>query len=370
MNLKLIDKYIFKQVLGATLVCIALFIIVWLAPETLVNIMKDVSTKTLTVSQGLLSALYSVPNVLSKALPVGLLLGCLYTFNRMSKDSELTVIRSSGINFWRIIVTPVILSIVFSIVCFFVYDRMIPFAANGLKTIKAAPKVDHFVYAVKDENKNLEQLVIIKYYGHQIGATGIIVLNFNKKDASKISLLSDIIVSKNAKFADTKWDLTQNKKYIIKYDGVYKEIQSPKKVSILHGKKAGIVKQLMDYNLKRDREREFTNKDLKHYLYLLKTEEIDDLYGLNLNFYLQRFFHSAICIVFAILGCLLGYSNPREQKLIGFTIAVGIIFLYYMSLPFFNHMAERGILSPWITASIQPILIIILIYFYKKHKGL
>ena len=368
MNPKLIDKYIFKQVLGSTLVCIALFMIVWLAPETLVNIMKDVSTKTLTVSQGLLSVLYSVPNVLSKALPVGLLLGCLYTFNRMSKDSELTVIRSSGINFWRIIVTPVILSIVFSVICFFVHDRMIPFAANGLKKIKDDPKVEHFVYAVKDEAQNLEQLIIVKYYGHQIGATGIIVLNFNKKDVSKISLLSDIIVSQNAKISDSKWDLSKNKKYIIKYDGVYQEVQRPKRISILHGKKAIIVKELMDYNLKKDRE--LTNKDIKHYLKLLKSEEIDDLYGLNLNFYLQRFFHSAICIVFAILGCLLGYSNPREQKLIGFTIAVGIIFLYYMSLPFFNLMAEKCILSPWITASIQPILIIILIYYYKKHKGL
>ena len=77
-----------------------------------------------------------------------------------------------------------------------------------------------------------------------------------------------------------------------------------------------------------------------------------------------------MCIVFAILGCLLGYSNPREQKLIGFTIAVGIIFLYYMSLQFFNLMAEKSILSPWITATIQPFLIGVLIYYYKKYKGL
>lgn len=368
MNLKLLDKYIFKQVFGSSLVCIILFMIVWLAPETLVNIIKAVSTKDLTVLEGIKVGLYSMPFVLSKAFPVGILLGCLYTFNRMSKDSELTVIRGCGVSFWRIIVMPLILSVVFSVACFFVHDRMIPFATANLNRIKKDVPSNHFVYAVKDENNRLEQLVIVKYYDPQSGVSDAIILNFNEKDASKISILSDIIVSKKIQLSDLKWDLFENKKYIIKYDGVYQEVQSPKQISILHGKKANITKQLMDFNLKKDRE--FTNKKLKHYLKILKSEEISDLYNLNFNFYLQRFFHSAICIVFAILGCLLGYSNPREQKLIGFTIGVGIIFLYYMSLPFFNLMAEKSILSPWITSTVQIILITILIYFYKKYKDL
>ena len=368
MNLKLIDKYIFKQVFGASLICIALFMIVWLAPETLVNIFKAVSTKDMTALQGFQTIIFTMPFVLSKALPVGILLGSLYTFNRMSKDSELTVIRSCGINFWRIIAMPIVLSLVFSVVCFFIHDKLVPYSTVNLNKIKKQVPSNHFVYAVKDENKNLKQLVIVKYYDPERGVSDAIVLNFNKKDASKISILSDIIVSKNAKISDMKWDLYRNKKYIIKYDGVYEEVQSPLKVSILHGKKADITRQLMNFNLKRDRE--LTNKELKQYLKILKSEEINDLYNLNFNFYLQRIFHSAICIVFAILGCLLGYCNPREQKLIGFTIAVGIIFLYYMSLPFFNLMAEKSILSPWITATIQPILIVALIYFYKKYKGL
>lgn len=368
MRLKLLDKYILEQVVGASLICIALFMIIWLAPETLVNIIKAVSTKNLTVFEGIKSVIYSMPFVLTKALPVGIFLGCLYAFNRMSKDSELTVIRGCGIDFWRILIMPIILSIIFAVSCFFVYDKMVPFASTNLNKIKKHVPSNHFVYALKDNEKKIIQLIIVKYYDPERGILDAIVLNFNKKDASKISLLSDIIVSKQVEVSDFQWDLYQNKKYIIKRDGVYKEIQTPEHISILHGEKAHITKQLMDFNLKRDRE--FTNKQLKYFLKILKTEEINDLYSLNFNFYLQRFFHSAICIVFAILGCLLGYSNPREQKLIGFTIAITIIFLYYMTLPFFNLMAEKSILNPWITATIQPIALIIFIYLYKKQKGL
>ena len=369
MKFKLIDKYIFNQVLGASLVCIALFMIVWIAPETLVNIIKAVSTKQFTVKEGFEFAFFSMPFVLSKALPVGILLGCLYSFNRMSKDSELTVIRGCGINFWRIIVTPIILGIIFSIIGFFVHDKMIPYSTAKLNALKKENNYEHFVYALKDDKtKDIQQLIVVKYYNLKSDISDVIVLNFNKNDVSKISILSDIIVSKKAKISDLKWDLYNNTKYIIKYDGVYEKVQTPEQISILHGNKANITKQLMDFNLKRDRE--FSNKELKHYLKILKDEEIHDLYALNFNFYLQRIFHSAMCIVFAILGCLLGYCNPREQKLIGFTIAVGIIFLYYMSLQFFNLMAEKSILSPWITATIQPFLIGVLIYYYKKYKGL
>lgn len=368
MKLKLLDKYLFNQIIGASFICIALFMIVWIAPETLVNIIKAVSTKSMTVTEGLKCVLFSLPLVLSKALPVGIFLGCLYSFDTMSKNSELTVIRGCGINFSRILIVPIILGTLFAVACFFVTDRLIPYATKNLYKIRKEVQYKHFVYSIKDENNNLSQLLILKYYDTQNNMSDLIVLNFNKKNVSKISHLSDIIISKKVEMTDLKWDLYKNTQYIIKYDGVFEEVKYPEKLSILHGKKAEIAKNLMKYNLKRDRE--LTNKELKNFLKILKDEDINDLYSLNLNFYLQRFFHSFMCVIFAILGCLLGFSNPREQRVIGFTIAVGIIFLYFMSLPFFNLMAEKSILSPYITATIQPLAIGILIYFYKKHKGL
>ena len=76
-------------------------------------------------------------------------------FNRMSKDSELTVIRGCGINFWRIIIMPIILGIIFAITCFFVCDRMIPYSNNVLTKIKKEFHSNHFVYAIKDDENNL-----------------------------------------------------------------------------------------------------------------------------------------------------------------------------------------------------------------------
>ncbi len=96
---------------------------------------------------------------------------------------------------------------------------------------------------------------------------------------------------------------------------------------------------LMTYSTMK--EREINNKDLKSYVKLLKREGLSEEYHGTLNKYLQRFFHPLICILLAILGCLLGFSKPREQRLIGFTIAIGFIFVYYITLPFFDLLAGK-----------------------------
>ena len=97
---------------------------------------------------------------------------------------------------------------------------------------------------------------------------------------------------------------------------------------------------------------------------------MDEEYRYMLNKYLQRFFHPFVCILLAIMGCLLGFSKPREQRLIGFTIAIGCIFVYYITLPFFDLLAEKGVLPPLITAIFPPVAFMSAIIAFYKSKDL
>lgn len=89
-----------------------------------------------------------------------------------------------------------------------------------------------------------------------------------------------------------------------------------------------------------------------------------------LNKYLQRFFHPFVCVLLAIMGTLLGFSKPREQRLVGFTIAIGSIFIYYITLPFFDLLAEKGVLPPLVTALFPPVAFLIAIIAFYKSKDL
>ncbi len=112
LKISIFDRFIFKQVLKATLVCLLLFIIVWIAPETLVKIIKKIFNNVWTITEGLKYLIYELPKVLGKALPVGILLGSLFTFDKLSKDSELSILRGIGLSS-------------FSCVCMFLCERQI-----------------------------------------------------------------------------------------------------------------------------------------------------------------------------------------------------------------------------------------------------
>ena len=156
--------------------------------------------------------------------------------------------------------------------------------------------------------------------------------------------------------------------YKISNDGIYIDINHIDEMKILEGEAATNAYTLMTYSTMK--ERDITNANLKKYVRLLKNEKLSEEYHGTLNKYLQRFFHPFVCVLLAILGCLLGFSKPREQRLVGFTIAIGCIFVYYITLPFFDLLAEKEILPPIITATFPTLAFLAAIVGFYKSKDL
>ena len=94
--MNLLDRYIFKSVLGTCLGAVALFTFVL----TLGNVIRDLLAHVLA---GQLPAMTLVrlvwlwvPAMAIYALPMGLLTGVLLTLGRLSADSEVTAMRAAG----------------------------------------------------------------------------------------------------------------------------------------------------------------------------------------------------------------------------------------------------------------------------------
>lgn len=369
---KVYDRYIFKQVFFATTVAILLFIVVWIAPEILLRVISDILTGEITLKTGLLLLICEIPKILGKAFPVGLLLGSLFTFDKLSKDSELTIFRAVGMSFGRILRPVLVLSIIVTGLCFITYDKLIPYSCQKLLSIRGNYGVTQFIYTQKDENSHPKEAVIVSRY-FQNKMEGVVVLNFANEIYDDLHGLKNVLVAQTGRMGKTSsnepcWHLYDIISYDIDNDGIFKEIKNIKTTDILVGDVAENAHFLMSYAGKRDRE--INNKNLKKYVTLLKKEGLDEEYRLNLNKYIQRYLHPLVCILLAILGCLLGFSRPREQRLIGFTIAIGCIFAYYITLPFFDLLAEKGVLPPLISAAFPPLAFMIAIIFFYKSKEL
>lgn len=366
-KIKLYDRYIFKQVLLATLVVILLFTVIWIAPEMLLNTIKTVLEGGYSVKTGILIILYELPNIIGKALPVGLLLGSLFTFDKLSKDFELTIFRAAGLSFWRILTPVLALSLIVTAFCFFTYDKLIPFSANKLVNIRKEYSPSQYIYTQKDDKGQPTLCVVVSRFNYS-SMSSLVVIDFSKNKYSDLQALSHIYVAKQATpFAD-KWVLNDVIEYKVSSNGIFEDIRHLQTMNILQGESAQNAYNLMIYSLKRDRE--IGNKDLWNYIKLLKKENLEEEYRLMLNKYFQRFVNPLVCILLAVMGCLLGFSKPREQRLVGFTIAIGAIFLYYITLPFFDLLAEKGVLHPFITATFPSLAFLAAIWAFYKTKEL
>lgn len=361
------DRYIFKQVAMASLVAILLFTIVWIAPEILLNTIKGALAGEYGLKTAVLLLFYELPKILDKAFPVGLLLGTLFTFDKLSKDSEITIFRATGMSFPRIIAPVVALSLIFTYLCFITGDKGTPMAAEKMRAIRGSVRSAQYIYTQKD-NTGHPLMAVIVSNSKERELQNVIVLDFSSHVYQDVHQLSNIYSAKRGYAEKDKWVLYDISNYKISNDGIYFDIDHLDKMNILDGETATNAFTLMTYSTMK--ERDITNKDLKNYVSLLKKEHLSEEYHGTLNKYLQRFFHPFICVLLAILGCLLGFSKPREQRLVGFTIAIGCIFIYYITLPFFDLLAEKEILSPFITATFPTIAFLCAIIGFYKSKDL
>ncbi len=364
-KISIFDRFIFKQVLKATLVCLLLFIIVWIAPETLVRIIRKIFTHAWTITEGLKYLLYELPKVLGKAIPVGILLGTLFTFDKLSKDSELSILRGIGLSFNRIMLPVLVFSVFLSVLCFYVSDKMIPYASKA--TGEGANFNKHFVYLQKDKNQTPTRGIIISNFMTE-GIKNLIVINFSNEKYDDAMTFKSIVFAPYAILKDNHWLLPEAKEYKINKSGVYTDIDNIKNYKILEGKLSKDVYTMILNSTKKDRF--FTTKELKEYKDILKEQDFSDEYNFILTKYYQRYLHPLTCILFAAIGCLLGFSPPRSQRLICFTVAVGMIFAYYITLPFFDLMAQKSVMPPFLAAAFPIAAFIVSIFIIKKVKDL
>ncbi len=371
MKIKLLDKYIFKQVFVACFACVFVFMLIWIMPETFLKTVSRTLSGVYTIETAVNIILFELPKVLNIALPVGMLLGTIITFDKLSKNFEITVLRGCGFSFFRIIASVIILSIFATIGTFFVSSKLLPYTTAKLSHFRGDEKSSQFVFPVKNNDDSMNKILIVSNFDKN-NIRNVIVLNFYDNSEKGSSILSGILVSDFVKFQNNEWIINSGKKYLISEEGIFKDILPIENYSILQGQRAINAFKLMNYSVNPDsnRDRELTNSQLYEYISLLKSEKMDDEYRYMLNKYIQRYTHAFMCIIFTILGCLLGFSRPREQKFVGMLIAVCIIFGYYITIPFFNLLAEKAVLSPFVAPFIVPLICFTSIFVLKKSKDL
>lgn len=361
------DRYMFKQVFLTSFVAILLFTIVWVAPEMLLNIIKGALAGEYGVKTAIYLFVCELPKILEKAFPVGLLLGSLFTFDKMSKDSELTIFRAVGMSFPRIVVPVVVMGFLFSLCSFLIGGHLTSKAEDKLMALRGNVISTQYIYTQKTKSGYpLMAVVVSQSFARELH--GVIVLDFSNDVYQDVHELSNIYSAETGYAYDDRWELKNVTNYKISSDGIFQDPKHLDTMNVLNGESAKNAFMLLTYSSVKVRD--INNKNLNKYVKLLKKERLTEEYKGMLNKYLQRFVQPFVCLLMGILGALLGFSKPREQRFIGMVIAIGMIFLYYVTLPLFDLLAEKGVLSPYLTATLPVLAFMYAICAFYKSKDL
>ena len=179
--MKLLDKYILKEFLRFFVITFLSFIALFLIVDFFERIRMFLSNQA-SVIQIISYFIFSIPVIISYALPPAVLLATLMTFSSLAKYSEIIALKANGINIYRMIL-PLLIFAVLAVVFLFYFSELITPSATQKKTeivkieIQKKQKVGYFkqdeiwyrgdnaIYNFKmfDIDKNILRGVTINY---------------------------------------------------------------------------------------------------------------------------------------------------------------------------------------------------------------
>ena len=131
----ILDRYVlreFLKILALVLVStMALFVIV-----DYTEIAKDVRANNIPFHTILTYYRFYVFQVINMTLPISVLVATLVTFGMLSKNNEVTALKSGGVSLYRVALPIVAIAGLISIVSYFNLDYVLPYANQKVATIK------------------------------------------------------------------------------------------------------------------------------------------------------------------------------------------------------------------------------------------
>lgn len=131
--MKIINRYIFKEATTYFLICLIAFTGILLVLRML-KLSSLIINKGVELSQVVMVFLSIIPTFLEIAVPLSALLGVMLAFARFSGDSEIIVIRASGISLFQLIMPVALFGLLATILCLFISTELKPWGYRKLES--------------------------------------------------------------------------------------------------------------------------------------------------------------------------------------------------------------------------------------------
>ncbi len=352
MHLRILDKYIFREILFSFIFGICAFSAVFIGSGTLFKIAKYITDYGASLSAVVKIFVFSMPSIIIWTFPMSMLLATLLTFGKLSGSSEITAMKSCGVSFTRIATPAIIMGLAVSIGAVLFNEHVVPWANTAYRNVlyyeiqgNTTMQSQEHIILKEIKGGKIQRLVYARQYeAEKEHLTGVTMQIFN--DEGKVSHVE------NAEYAE--WDGS----VWIMHNGIIYDINEDKgkgghslrfdnQVLPVAATPKQVVREQKDPS-------ELTMKELRAEIDIMKTQYVNTN-KLEAELY-QRVSVPMASLVFALIGIPLGLQPNRNSSSAGFAMSVIIIFFYYALMTMGNALARSGALAPMLAVWIPNIV--------------
>lgn len=354
--MRILRNYIIKELIPPLIFGLAIFIFILLMDRIfdLANLIITKGVSIYTVGRLLV---YTLPFSISLSVPMALLMATLIGFGRLSQDNEITAMKASGINTYRIMMVPLFFALLLSIFMMFFNDSVVPSSNYAFKKL-------YYNIIYKHPIIKLQEHTFVDLKEHRL---------YIEKINPKTSVLENVIIYKNNE--DTLITAARGKSKSHKggislqlEDGTIHTLnkENPLEYNRVSFNSYNITLDIStDISQRRITQksiREMNRKELKTEIKKFKKQKIN-ANSLLVELYLRSVIPFA-CLAFVLIATPLGIRTKRGTKSIGFGISLVLIFIYYLLLLVGITVGEKGWMPPLIATWIPNIFIGLLGVFF------
>lgn len=357
-NMKLLDKYILKQVITMFIMGVLVFTSIIFASDTFITLIKQISKYGIPFKIAFIIIILHLPSVFVMTIPMGVLLSTVMTLNGLSLSSEITVMRACGIGINRIAKPIFIFAIIMAFMSFFINETIVPVMTKQSTDLalyafgqKNIPEGKHnFTFKEVKEGGTLKRLF---YVGDCTNKT---LHNITVLDASKDNTIQ-ILQAREGKTSPMGWQFQKGAIYTITDSGKTLDTTLFNDSTITFG---------MDLSKEMNKNVANEHNFVQLMKYLTKNE-IQDKHKLKISLY-DKLALPLTTIVLVLIGVPLAITPPRVRYNRGFLFSILIIFAYYLIRALSISFGEAGTLIPAFAAFLPNIVLTIagMALYYRK----
>lgn len=352
MHLRLLDKYVLKELLYPFIFGVASFSTIFIASSLLFKIVQYITTYGAPIPTVGRLFLYSLPEIVNYTFPMAVLLATLMAFGKLSGNSEIVAMKSGGVSYYRIVAPVIVVGFVVSIFSMIWAEKVVPPSKHEAKRILA-------VEIKGDTKPKTQEHIVIKTlkggtqritYARSFNEKTKIMRNVTIEEFTN-SKLSRVQTAQYAKWENNQWVLVNGNVFTVDdKDGITSKAVFSKQVIPLDIQPKEISWEQKSIN-------EMTLGELRGYVKVLERQKLpsSDLWT---EIYM-RFAIPLASLVFALLGAPLGTQRQRSGSSIGMGISVIVIFMYYGIMAFATGLGKGGVIPPLLAAMLPNIVCLI-----------